>query len=71
MQLLLFVIFIATVSSAIPIDFGDMETKLGYSDVLDMAESVNEYSYVYRPLFSYRKIEHQKRRFNMYNSFAG
>lgn len=33
------------------------------------AESDNEY--VYKPLFTYRRIEHTKRRINMYNAFAG
>lgn len=28
-------------------------------------------SQVYRPLFVYRKIEHSRRRINMYNAFAG
>lgn len=28
-------------------------------------------NYVYRPLFTYRRIEHSKRRITMYNSFLG
>lgn len=38
------------------------------SEVLEIAESNN---YVYRPLYVYRKIEHSRKRFNMYNAFAG
>lgn len=36
------------------------------TESIETAESV-----VYRPLFVYRRIEHHKRRINMYNAFAG
>lgn len=38
------------------------------SEIVETAESDN---YGYRPLYVYRKIEHSKRRINMYNAFAG
>lgn len=38
------------------------------SEILETAESNN---YVYKPLYVYRKIEHSRRRINMYNAFAG
>lgn len=38
------------------------------SEIVETAESEN---YVYRPLYVYRKIEHSKKRINMYNAFAG
>lgn len=38
------------------------------SEIVETAESGN---YVYRPLYVYRKIEHSKKRINMYNAFAG
>lgn len=36
------------------------------TEMIETAESV-----VYRPLFVYRRIEHHKRRINMFNAFAG
>ena len=38
-------------------------------EMISTAESNN--NYVYRPLFTYRRIEHSKRRITMYNSFLG
>lgn len=38
------------------------------SEIVETAESEN---YVYRPLYVYRKIEHSKKRINMFNAFAG
>lgn len=38
------------------------------AEIVETAESDN---YVYRPLYVYRKIEHRKKRINMYNAFAG
>lgn len=38
------------------------------SEIMETAGSNN---YVYRPLYVYRKIEHRKKRINMYNAFAG
>lgn len=42
--------------------------KVPDSEIVETAESDN---YVYRPLYVYKKIEHSKRRINMYNAFAG
>lgn len=45
----------------------DLKVKAD-SEIVETAESGN---YVYRPLYVYRKIEHSKKRINMYNAFAG
>lgn len=75
MQLgLTIIMLVAGVTLAIPIYLDKLEPPrvnryILDKEVLETADSENEY--VYRPLFSYRKIEHSRRRFNMYNSFAG
>lgn len=46
------------------------DTNDANKEMFDTAESNNN-NLVYRPLFTYRKIQHSRRRITMFNSFAG